>query len=37
MAEGNTSTNSPAAFAASLKLAGSHRGLAVPGRSPAKH
>ena len=33
----NTSTNSAAAFAASLKLDSSHKGLAVPGRSPAEH
>ena len=33
----NTATNSAAAFAASLKLDSSHRGLAVPGRSPAEH
>ena len=37
MAEGNPSTNSPAAFAASLKLYSSHKGLAVPGLSPAEH
>ena len=37
MIEANTSTNSTAAFAASLKLDSSHRGLAVPGLSPAEH
>jgi hypothetical protein len=36
MVEGNISTDSTAAFAASLKLDNSHRGLAVPGRSPAE-
>ena len=36
MVEGNTSTYSAAAFAASLKLDSSHRGLAVSGRSPAE-
>ena len=33
----NTSTSHATAFAASLKLDSSHSGLAVPGRSPAKH
>ena len=37
MVEGQLSASSATAFAASLKLDNSHKGLAVPGRSPAKH
>ena len=37
MVEGQLSASSAAAFAASLKLDNSHKGLAVSGLSPAEH